>query len=342
MRSKHPVLPLDQICWIYQVSRQAYYHMQRLSQETKVSDNIVLSMVEKIREDIPRIGAEKMHYKLRDDFTKHNIKLGRDKFTRLLRYHKLLLRPKRRGIKTTDSFHWLRKYHNLTEGLQVTGPEQLWVADITYIETGNRFSYLSLITDAYSRKIVGYCLHPTLSAKGCIKALQMALHQRKYKSEMLIHHSDRGIQYCSQAYVELLKSDGIAISMTQSGSPYDNAMAERINRTIKDDYCPKKPFSNHNEAAMKIDKIIDSYNNRRPHQSIDYLTPNQAHEKEGPINKRWKNYPRKRKTEDEHIDTHECKIKAEENLDCKKISEEIMKIEDNNYICKTNPEETLT
>lgn len=306
--------------------------MQRLTEETKVSDGVVLGMVSEIRKDIPRIGAEKMHFMLCDKFANHQIKLGRDKFTRLLRYHKLLLRPKRRIVKTTDSFHWLRKYHDLTEGLQITGPEQLWVADITYIETGEGFSYLSLITDAYSRKIVGYCLHPTLSAKGCMKALEMALKQRRYKSAGLIHHSDRGIQYCSSAYVDLLKADGIAISMTQTGSPYDNALAERINRTIKDDYCPAKKYQNHSEAALMMDRIIDSYNHRRPHQSINYLTPQQAHETEGTIEKRWKVYPRKPKKEEEKeliknqlsipVNPPACKIKSEESIQCKKILEE--------------------
>lgn len=151
----------------------------------------------------------------------------------------------------------------------------------------------------------------------------MALKQRRYTSATLIHHSDRGIQYCSHAYVDLLKSDGVAISMTESGSPYDNAMAERINRTIKDDYCPIKRFASYNEAVLQMDKIIDSYNNRRVHQSINYLTPSQAHEQEGIIIKRWKNYPRKPKTKNNadeiknteviNIATHACKEKAGEN-----------------------------
>jgi len=173
---------------------------------------------------------------------------------------------------------------------------------LTYIKTVLGFSYLSLITDAYSRKIVGYALHPNLEAIGCIAALKMAIASRKRISPyILIHHSDRGIQYCSQNYTAMLNNDRIAISMTQSGSPYENALAERVNGIIKNEFFPKRTYQNHKEAKKSIEVIIASYNDKRPHASLDYFTPSQAHEMEGDLKKRWKNYPRVKKGKEENI-----------------------------------------
>lgn len=192
----------------------------------------------------------------------------------------------------------MKKYPNLIKDIELTGPEQLWVSDITYIRTLQGFSYLSLITDAYSRKIVGHALSSTLEATGPLEALEMALAERKGASpERLIHHSDRGVQYCCWDYVQILQKSFISISMTQSGSPYDNALAERVNGILKTDFFPQKMYTHHNEAKSAIDKIIAIYNCVRPHTSIDYLTPEIAHEKQGEIPKRWKKYPRYKKKE---------------------------------------------
>jgi transposase InsO family protein len=178
----------------------------------------------------------------------------------------------------------------------ITGIEQLWVSDITYIRTLQGFAYLSLITDAYSRKIVGYSLYPTLEAYGCIEALQMAISNRQYQSSYnLIHHSDRGIQYCSSKYIELLGTEHIDISMTQSGSPYENAMAERVNGIIKNEFYSKKIYQNYKEAKKQIEKNVLNYNSIRPHSSIDFLTPDTAHLSSGDLKKRWKKYPYKNK-----------------------------------------------
>jgi transposase InsO family protein len=258
---------------------------------------IIVVLVNEVRSEIPGIGTRKLLLMLKPEFKKHAIKLGRDQFFDLLRIEGMLIRRRKRIAKTTDSFHWLHKYTNLAHGLEVKRPEALWVSDITYIRTCMGFSYLSLITDAYSRKIVGYALHPTLEAVGCIEALKMAVKGRQYmdKNLSIIHHSDRGIQYCSAAYVIILQAAGFGISMTQTGSPYDNALAERVNETIKVDYCPRRTYENHAVASKAIDKIILSYNNRRPHQSISYLTPQNAHDLIGPVHKLWKTYPSKRK-----------------------------------------------
>ena len=302
MRMKRPEIKLEKICSLYGITRQAFYDHRKEENKTSMADMIVLTLVGEVRKDIPRMGGRKLYHVLAPELEAHRIKIGRDHFFNLLRFHGLLVRKRKRYVKTTDSYHWLRKYQNLVELIELHTAEELWVSDITYIKTAAGHSYLSLVTDAYSRKIVGYALHPTLEAEGCIKALEMAISQRTYRSKRLIHHSDRGIQYCCYDYVDLLKSEGIAISMTQSGSPYDNALAERMNNTIKNDYTPGKMYASHNEASQAIDKIIQSYNARRPHQSLNYLTPNQAHRMQGPIVKKWKTYPRKQKIKEAVIE----------------------------------------
>jgi len=304
MRLKHPDKGLEEICCVYQVTRQAFYSLLSAHQKETLAFAIVLVLVKEIRREIPGIGVRKLLHMLLPEFKKHGIKLGRDQFFDLLRAQGMLIRRRKRIVKTTDSFHWLHKYPNLVQGLTLTRPEELWVSDITYMRTGTGFSYLSLITDAYSRKIMGYALYPTLEVTGCIAALKMAENNRQYKvlDLPLIHHSDRGIQYCSAKYVTLLNKAGIDISMTQTGNPYDNALAERVNETIKGDYFPTRIYDNHAVASDAVDKIIQSYNVRRPHQSIGYLTPQDAHNSVSPFERLWKKYPRKRKNAEPVID----------------------------------------
>jgi transposase InsO family protein len=171
------------------------------------------------------------------------------------------------------------------------------VADITYLwlKPQDKFCYLSIITDLYSRKIVGHCVHETLSVKGCIEALKMALKNRKNKDLHLIHHSDRGVQYCCHAYVKLLQKQNIQISMTQTGDPLENAVAERIHRTIKEEFTTDRQinFCNIDEAKKEIKKFIEFYNKQRPHRSVAWLTPNQAHQYTGALNRVWKTYRRR-------------------------------------------------
>lgn len=251
----------------------------------------VLTLVNEIRTDIPMIGTRKLIFMLTPLLEEHGIKMGRDQLFDLLRFHGLLMRRRKRMVKTTNSHHWLKKYPNLIKGLVLTAAEQLWVSDITYVRTLQGFGYLSLITDAYSRKIVGYALCETLEAAGPLAALKVAVEQRQHKSPFtLIHHSDRGVQYCSSEYVDILERESIAISMTQSGSPYENALAERLNGTVKNDFFPKRVYQNHKEARKVISKSIETYNRKRPHGSVDYFTPEQAHAKEGILKKRWKYY----------------------------------------------------
>jgi len=296
MRQKHPEESLGSLCELFGVTRQAYYDAAEHEKKTSIAHMLILSLVREYRSNIPFIGTRKLLFLLIPDLKEHGIKIGRDQLFELLRFHGLLIRRRKRMVKTTDSHHWLKKYPNLIKGLEVTGPNQLWVSDLTYIRTLEGFSYLSLITDAFSRKIVGYSLYQTLEAVGCINALKMAVEERKYDSPyFLIHHSDRGIQYCSAEYVSILGDQNIAISMTQSGSPYDNALAERVNGIIKNEFYPKRVYQNHKDASKAISRIIQIYNSKRPHASIDYLTPEQAHEREGQLSKRWKTYRRKKK-----------------------------------------------
>ncbi|MDQ3015550.1 MAG: IS3 family transposase [Bacteroidota bacterium] len=289
---------MGKLCGLFGVSRQAYYEAERLDNKNSITDAIVLVLINECREDMPMIGGRKLIYMLEPQLQEHGIKMGRDQLFDLLRFYGLLVRRRRRSVKTTDSHHWLKKYPNLIIGMIITAPEQLWVSDITYIRTLEGFSYLSLITDAYSHKIVGYALHPTLEAIGCLEALEMAIKDRTNDSpHILVHHSDRGIQYCSSDYVELLNKSEIAISMTQSGSPYENAVAERVNGIIKGEFYPKRVYQNHREAKKSLYAIIRTYNEKRPHASIDYLTPSQAHTREGELKKRWKHYPKNKTKE---------------------------------------------
>ena len=221
----------------------------------------------------------------------HQISFGRDYLFDLLSEHKLLIRQRKRKAITTDSRHWMRKYSNLVKGLVITRPEQVWVSDITYIRLNNQWGYLSLITDAYSRKIMGYSFRLDLAAEGCINALKMALTNRLY-NESIIHHSDRGSQYCSHNYIDLLVKNNIAISMTENGDPYENALAERVNGIIKTEFNLYSSSLSFDQTSHQVRKSIESYNQLRPHASCDYLTPTIAHLQSEKLNKRWKNYNR--------------------------------------------------
>jgi transposase InsO family protein len=299
MRQSHPTESLARLCSLFGVTRQAFYEARSLDSKTSIAHMIILTLVKELRDCIPLLGTRKLLYQLTPQLDIHGIKMGRDQLFDLLRFHGLLIRRRRRIVKTTNSHHWLKKYPNLIKELVVSAAEQLWVSDITYIRTLQGFNYLSLITDAYSRKIMGYALYETLEALGPVDALIMAVNERQVNSPYkLIHHSDRGVQYCSAEYVDILIKNEIAISMTQTGSPYENALAERVNGTIKNDFFPKRVYQNHKEAKKAISKIIQVYNQKRPHASVDYLTPAEAHMKEGHINMRWKQYYKSTKKED--------------------------------------------
>jgi putative transposase len=257
-------------------SKQAYYKSKTNQQKKKCYYSMAKQKVLAIRQQLPRLGTRKLYYMLAKDFKKEHIPVGRDKLFSILREEQLLVVKKKRYTKTTDSKHWMHKYPDLIKGLQTIRPEQLWVADITWLYVKNGYCYLHLITDAYSKKIMGYEVSQNLAATSTIRALEMALKARKY-STSLIHHSDRGLQYCSAGYTKLLTDSNMAISMTQDGSPYDNAIAERVNGILKDEFGLDDVFENIDQAKSEVKQSIELYNRLRPHLSNNMLTPYQMH-----------------------------------------------------------------
>jgi transposase InsO family protein len=239
------------------------------------------------------MGTRKLHELLQGFYQEHSIKMGRDALFCTLNDHRLLIRRRRRRVSTTQSHHRLKKYSNLVKGWYPTLPEQLWVSDITYVPCERGYLYLSLVTDAYSHKIMGYHIADTLEAVHCIKALSMALAGRLHPTHNLIHHSDRGIQYCSSSYTELLMQNNISISMTESGDPLDNAIAERINGIIKHEYLKHYRPSNLEQATELLKQVVESYNERRPHLSLQMNTPNKVHHQKLQVNRQWKKSKRK-------------------------------------------------
>lgn len=289
MKQDFPRVGIAVLCRLFGKTRHAYYDSIWRKENSLVKEDVVLQEVAKIRKDLPRLGTRKLHHVLKANLMSHQISFGRDYLFDLLSEHKLLVRQRKRKAITTDSRHWMRKYGNLVKGLAITRPEQVWVSDITYIRLTNQWGYLSLVTDAYSRKIMGFSFRQDLAAEGCIDALRMALDQRVY-NDTLIHHSDRGSQYCSHNYVDVLLKNNIAISMTENGDPYENALAERVNGIIKTEFDLYGSSLGFEQTTKKINKSIRAYNELRPHASCDYLTPVQAHLRSGKLNKRWKHY----------------------------------------------------
>ena len=274
-------------CELFGKSRQAYYEQRKAAEGDDFTEAIVLKLVAEIRKDLPRCGVDKLHYMLQQSFIDHRIKMGRDGLYRLLGTYGLLIRHRKRRPYTTNSNHHYKKYPNLIREMILTQAGQLWVSDITYIRIGNEFCYLSIITDAYSHKIVGYKLHLSLHSEGAIDALIMANKDVK-KTDKLIHHSDRGTQYCCHEYVKMITHFGIQLSMTENGDPYENAIAERVNGILKYEHGLKEVFVNYEQAKKATDIAIKMYNEKRIHDSCNRLTPVVAHEQNGILKKYWK------------------------------------------------------
>jgi putative transposase len=280
------------LCRLFGKTRHALYdHLWRYEQET-IKDEIILQLVDKTRLDLPRVGARKLLFLLQPDLLSHGLKLGRDELFDLLAEHKMLIRQRKRKMITTDSRHNMRKYENLIKTLLIDRPEQLWVSDITYIRMKNQWGYLSMITDSYSKQIMGISFRLDMSVQGCLEALTNALSNRKYPTSRLIHHSDRGSQYCCKDYISLLRQNGIAVSMTENGDPYENPLAERMNNTLKNEFNLHSTSLNYEQTYELIKRRVHAYNSIRPHDSCDYLTPAQAHLQTSVLKKRWKKYPK--------------------------------------------------
>jgi transposase InsO family protein len=223
---------------------------------------------------MPRIGTRKLYYLLEDQLKDLNI--GRDKLFRILKANKMLIKPKKNYTTTTNSHHRFKKHKNMIENMEINRPDQVWVSDITYLGTRGNHRYLSLITDAYSKKIVGYNLSDSLATEGSLQALEMAIKSSVSKELNVIHHSDRGLQYCSDDYQKVLSDTGIKVSMTEKYDPYQNAIAERVNGTIKNEFELNKHLDS-KYLSQIIDQTVSIYNSLRPHYSNGYLTPNQMH-----------------------------------------------------------------
>jgi putative transposase len=260
---------------LFGISRQSYYRAGWRTRHRREVANRVVTMVKEIRRELPRVGTRKLYHILGDSLSELGV--GRDKLFAIINANNLSIKPFRSYRMTTDSKHIFHKHKNLIAGTVPTRPEQIWVGDITYIGNKNNHSYLSLITDAYSKKIVGYNLSENLNAEGCVKALKMAVKNREYTDKPLIHHSDRGIQYCCDDYQKQITKHEIKCSMTECYDPYANAVAERVNGILKQEFLLEE--YNVNKKIMKkiIMQSIENYNKIRPHLSCKMLTPNQMH-----------------------------------------------------------------
>lgn len=261
---------------MFGVDRQVYYRSIKRKNAKQSKAKEVISMVHTIRKQMPRIGTRKMYYLLSDKL--QTMKIGRDKFFDILRANHLLIKPKRSYHVTTNSHHRFRKHCNLILDIEINRSEQVWVSDITYIGKREQPCYLSIVTDAYSKKIMGYYVADNLNTESCIKALKMAINQRENNQSSLIHHSDRGLQYCADDYQELLSKNKILCSMTQNSDPYENAVAERINGILKQEFMIDKHHQDLNVTRLIVKESIEIYNNQRPHYSNYMLTPIQMHQ----------------------------------------------------------------
>ncbi len=267
---------MTDICRCFGLKRDAYYKYRRREDKRLKVERKVIGIVKQKRRSLPREGVRKLIRSLDKDFETAHLKVGRDTLFNILRKHNMLTLRKKYTTKTTNSMHRFHKYKNIIKDLKVSRPNQVWVSDITYIRTVKGFCYLALITDMHSRKIVGYDLSNSLELKGCIRALNKALYQAR-DTKGLIHHSDRGIQYCSNTYTQILQRNNINISMTKENHCYENAMAERVNGILKDEFYLDQTFTDLAHAKRAAKNAIKLYNEIRLHLSLDYKTPNSVH-----------------------------------------------------------------
>lgn len=274
-------MPVQTLCGLFGKTKQAYYKQVSSRAEKAIQQAIVIEVVQKIRKKAKtnRWGGRKLHGLLLSEMAGFPIKVGRDKLFAILRTNDMLVKPRKQRYFTTQSHHWLRKYENLIENVVVTKPNQIWVSDITYVKFNDDVYYLYLITDVYSQKIVGFNISKDLQATSAVEALKMAL--QKYKTDnlfSLIHHSDRGVQYCSEQYTNLLNDYKILISMTKPSSPHENAIAERVNGILKEEWLYDMKIELDEDPYFKIKNVVEVYNKFRPHNSIGNMAPCQIHD----------------------------------------------------------------
>lgn len=287
MKSLYPHMGLHRLCLLFGYSRQSYYKHLRAEDRHAFTSALIVSLVKDKRQQMPGIGAKKLYFLLSEQIQQHQLKIGRDVFMQILRENDLLIRRRKKRVVTTWSKHALKKYPNIIRELTPKKPNKLWVSDITYIRVGGVWHYVIFIVDAYSRLVIGYNVDEHMDAEFCEVALDQALKQWKDRSQKLIHHSDRGLQYCSKLYTEKLLGNKILISMTENGDPLENAIAERVNGIFKGEFEMDQHFETLQIAIERIQQMVYHYNHSRPHASCNYLTPAQAHATEGLLPKRW-------------------------------------------------------
>lgn len=278
-------MSVPELCRLFGYSKQSYYKRTQCKQTFNAS--AIKKLVMDVRSKLPKTGGRKLHHLIKPNLHSAGIKMGRDRLFQYLREEHLLIPTRKKYHKTTNSRHWMRKYPNLVKNVEINKPEQVWVADITYLSLQNKHYYLHLITDAYSKKIVGYQLADNLQGKTTLEALNKAITSRKYRHK-LIHHSDRGLQYCAYEYIAKLTENNIAVSMTEQSDPYENAVAERVNGILKDEFMLDVNFESYYRMKKQVIQAINAYNHIRPHLSIGFLTPNKAHMQNEVILKTWK------------------------------------------------------
>ena len=289
---------IQQACRLLGYSKQAYYKNINQKEAQSFDEYLIIELIHQKRLIWKRGSGRNLLASLKKDFELHHIKIGRDRFFDLLRRHGLLIKKRNRRARTTNSYHFFHRYPNRIKDVVPQRSNQIWVSDITYIwiKQEECFVYLFLITDMYSRKIIGYSVRKDLKADGAIIALKMAIkHSGKKLLNSTTHHSDRGIQYCCYEYINILKEKNIIISMTENSDPLENSIAERVNRTIKEEFMDnyKTGYPSIKMALTQIPENIKFYNHTRPHRSIEMLTPNQAYGKTGLLERKWKNYTKK-------------------------------------------------
>lgn len=287
-----PGISLAILCSWFGVTRQAYYQHKKYVNQELIKETIVLELVQDIRSRHKRMGGRKLYSELTSQLESLGVKIGRDCFFDLLRRNKLLVKPRKSYHITTNSKHWMRKYPNLIKGIEPLGPNHILVSDITYWKARNRHYYISFVTDSYSKMILGFNVAESMEAIESVKALKMALKQVPSNVTGIIHHSDRGSQYCSSQYIKILNSRGMLVSMTENGDPLENAVAERVNGIIKGEYLFDYEIKNLAEAKNVLRSVVQLYNEERPHLSLNNMKPKNVHNEELniEIKRLWKNY----------------------------------------------------
>ena len=258
------------------MSRQNYYKTRRSRQNKQINKGLVLDLVRAERALQPRLGCRKVLKRIQPTLSKAGLRIGRDRFFEVMADEELLVKRRKRSVTTTNSRHRFKVYGNLLKDFAKTGVHQVLVSDITYIRTDAGFVYLSLVMDAYSRKIVGYDCSDSLEAEGCLRSLSKAIRQLP-SGHTAIHHSDRGSQYCCHAYIDKLTGAGLRISMTEENHCYENAQAERLNGILKQEYMLGETFKAKSDAYLAVDEAVELYNTRRPHQALGYEMPSMVH-----------------------------------------------------------------